>query len=90
VQDDLRNFGAHLTGDAALIVCMGDTLMHLSSLEAVTTLIRAAAVRLQPNGRLVLGFRDLASHELKGAQCFVPVWSEADRIFTYLLDYQPR
>jgi len=88
VQDDLLNFSAHLHADAALIVCMGDTLPHLSSIDAVATLVRTAAARLQRGGRLVLGFRDLASHELIGPARFIPVRSEADQIFTCFLDYR--
>jgi SAM-dependent methyltransferase len=87
VQDDLLNFTSHVDADAALIVCMGDTLPHLTSLDAVTTLVRTAAARLQPGGRLVLGFRDLASQELTGPARFIPVRSEADQIFTCFLDY---
>ncbi len=89
VQDDLLNFGTHFDGEAALIVCMGDTLTHLASVEAVVALICDAAARLSIGGRLVLGFRDLATHELKGAQRFIPVRSESDRIFTCFLDYRP-
>ena len=89
VLDDLLNFGAHLRDDAALIVCMGDTLTHLPSSDAVANLVRSAAARLQSGGRLVLGFRDLASHELTGPTRFIPVRSEADRIFTCFLDYRP-
>jgi SAM-dependent methyltransferase len=87
VRDDLLNFSAHLTTDAALIVCMGDTLTHLPSLDAVTTLVRTAAARLQPGGRLILGFRDLTSHPLTGTARFIPIRSDADRIFTCCLDY---
>jgi SAM-dependent methyltransferase len=87
VQADLLNFTSHVDADAALIVCMGDTLPHLTSLDAVTTLVRTAAARLQPGGRLVLGFRDLASHALTGPARFIPVRSEADQIFTCFLDY---
>lgn len=89
VHDDLLNFGAHLDGEAALIACMGDTLTHLDSVEIVAALIRDAAARLADNGRLVLGFRDLATHELKGPQRFIPVRSEPDRIFTCFLDCRP-
>jgi SAM-dependent methyltransferase len=88
VQDDLLSFANHLNGEAALIVCMGDTLTHLASIETVAALIREAAARLSNGGRLVLGFRDLATHELKGAQRFIPVRSEPDRIFTCFLDYR--
>ena len=87
VRDNLLNFAAHVSGNAALIVCMGDTLTHLPSIDAVTALVRSAASRLRRGGRLVLGFRDLASHTLTGAARFIPVRSEADQIFTCFLDY---
>ena len=87
VRDDLTNFPNHLDVAPALIVCMGDTLTHLPSLETVTQLFRDAARCLAPDGRLILGFRDLATHELKGSQRFIPVRSESDRIFTCFLDY---
>jgi SAM-dependent methyltransferase len=89
VCDNLTNFPNHLAVAPALIVCMGDTLTHLPSLESVTQLFRDAARSLAPGGRLVLGFRDLATHELKGPQRFIPVRNESDRIFTCFLDYQP-
>jgi len=88
VCDDLTNFPNHLPVSPTLIVCMGDTLTHLSSIEVVTQLFRDATRTLAPGGRLVLGFRDLATHELKGSQRFIPVRSEPDQIFTCFLDYQ--
>lgn len=89
VRDDLSNFAAHCATAPALIVCMGDTLPHLPSFEAVAALFREFACTLTPDGRVVLGFRDLATHELKGAQRFIPVRNEPDRLFTCFLDYQP-
>ena len=86
--DDLANFAAHLDAAPALIVCMGDTLTHLPSTDAVVALCREATRTLAPGGRLVLGFRDLATHPLAGAQRFIPVRDEPDRIFTCFLDYQ--
>ncbi len=88
VRDDLANFAAHCDAAPTLIVCMGDTLTHLPSVESVAALFREAAHVLAPGGRIVLGFRDLATHELKGAQRFIPVRSEPDRLFTCFLDYQ--
>ncbi len=89
VRDDLANFAAHCDAAPALIVCMGDTLTHLPSVEAVAAMAYDAARVLAPGGRLVLGFRDLATHELKGTQRFIPVRSELDRIFTCFLEYRP-
>ena len=87
VRDDLLNFPNHLDVAPALIVCMGDTLPHLASLDAIAQLIANAYRALSAGGRLVLTFRDLATHELKGTQRFIPVRSEPDRIFTCALDY---
>jgi SAM-dependent methyltransferase len=89
VCDDLANFPNYFDIAPTLIVCMGDTLTHLPSVESVTQLFRDAARCLAPDGRLILGFRDLATHELKGPQRFIPVRSEPDRIFTCFLNYQP-
>src|SRR5438128_671493 len=50
VRDDLLHFRNHLDADAALIVCMGDTLPHLASREAVTLLFADAARALSPGG----------------------------------------
>ncbi len=89
VCDDLTHFPKHLDAAPTLIVCMGDTLTHLPFLESLTSLFHDAARSLAPGGRLVLGFRDLATHELKGSQRFIPVRSEPDQIFTCFLDYHP-
>ena len=87
VCDDLANFPNHLDVAPQLIVCMGDTLTHLPSLESVIQLVRDSARTLASGGRLVLGFRDLATHELIGPQRFIPIRSDADRLFTCFLDY---
>lgn len=88
VCDDLSNFRNHLDVAPTLIVCMGDTLTHLPSIDAVAQLFADAARALAPNGRIVLTFRDLATNELNGSQRFIPVRSEPDRIFTCFLDYR--
>lgn len=89
VRDDLANFASHCETAPVLIVCMGDTLTHLLSIESIAGLFRDAARALAPGGRIVLGFRDLATHELRGPQRFIPVRSEPDRLFTCFLDYHP-
>jgi len=42
VRDDLLHFPRHLDGNAEVIICMGDTLTHLASVDEVTTLLRQA------------------------------------------------
>lgn len=70
-----------------LIVCMGDTLPHLPSVAAVEAFLEAAHQKLEPGGRFILGFRDL-SVELAGLDRFIPVQSDAQRIFTCFLEYE--
>lgn len=61
---------------ADVVVCMGDTLTHLSGRQEVATLFRSAERILKPGGLFVISFRDLASSELAGLDRFVPVRSE--------------
>lgn len=90
MKDDLRNFPAHLPGHAPqVIVCMGNTLTHLLTLAEVAGTIRDAAGALAPGGVLVLAFRDLFTHELTGPARFIPVRSDAHRVFTCFLEYGP-
>ena len=86
---DLREFRAHYAGQADVIVCMGDTLTHLPSLDAVVRLIRDAAATLAPGGTLVLTFRDYVSRELHGAERFIHVRNDDRRILTCFLEFEP-
>lgn len=86
---DLREFASHVAAPADLVVCMGDTLTHLPDLESVDRLVVSIASTLRPGGRLLLSFRDYCSTELRGTQRFIPVRSDANRIFTCVLEYGP-
>jgi len=87
VQDDILNFSNHVGEAAQVIVCMGDTLTHLESLDAVKTLLRDAARLLLKDGKLVLTFRDYVSAELRSEQRFIPVRADESKIFTCFLEY---
>jgi SAM-dependent methyltransferase len=71
---------------AAVIVCMGDTLTHLSSPDAVRRLFSAVAAALAPGGLFILTWRDLTP-ELTGADRFIPVRADDQRIMTCFLEY---
>lgn len=87
VRGDLRDFAAFAPSPAPeVIVCMGDTLTHLSAVDDIVAVLRDAAAALAPGGRLVLGFRDYTTART-GADRFIPVRSEPDRIFTCFLDF---
>ncbi len=86
---DLCDLARHASTLAPeLIVCAGDTLTHLTSLDQVDHLLRDAATALVAGGHLILTFRDYTTART-GADRFISVRSEADRIFTCFLDYGP-
>jgi SAM-dependent methyltransferase len=87
VQADILGFRKHLAGGAPeVILCMGDTLTHLSDLRAVESLFADAAAAIAPGGAFVLSFRDYTT-PLEGERRFVPVKNDADRILTCFLEY---
>lgn len=86
--DDILNFRGHLSEPAELIVCMGDTLVHLPDFDSVYQLLDDIAESLAPGGRFIYAIRDYIGHEPKGPDRFVPVRASDDRIFTCFLDYR--
>jgi SAM-dependent methyltransferase len=88
IQDDLSDFARHLDGPAGAIVCMGDTLTHLPSVESVRRLFADARAALAASGALVLTYRDL-SRALEETDRFIPVRADDDRILTCFLEYLP-
>jgi SAM-dependent methyltransferase len=75
-------------GEADAIVCMGDTLTHLSSRADVACLFRDAHQALAPDGLFILTFRDL-SVTMTGLDRFIPVRADEERIMTCFLEYEP-
>ena len=87
IQDNMLNFIEHSPAAIEIIVCMGDTLTHLQSLEEVQQLIEDTYSAITRDGILILSFRDM-THELAGLDRFIPVRSDANRIFTCFLEYE--
>ena len=87
VEDNLLNFFEHSPAKAEVIVCMGDTLTHLASQENVSELFSHVYQALEKEGLFILSFRDMTV-ELKGLDRFIPVRSDAKRIFTCFLEYE--
>jgi SAM-dependent methyltransferase len=85
VEADLVDFPEHVSEPADLIVCMGDTLAHLQTHEAVLELFTKVAASVTPYGTFVLTFRDY-TRPPTGTDRFIPVRSDADRIFTCFLE----
>ena len=87
VQDDLMSFKNHLTAPAALILCMGDTLTHLTDRQSVERLIAEVAEMLVHGGSFIVTFRDYST-PLVGPSRFIPVRSDSNRILTCFLEYE--
>jgi hypothetical protein len=86
VKDDLLNFASHLSGEPDVVLCMGDTLTHLSGMSSVTALISSVREHLSQGGRFVITFRDY-TRALEGTNRFIPVKSDETRISTCFLEY---
>ncbi len=85
---DLRDLPAIVqTGQATVIVCMGDTLTHLPEKSDVSTLFRGVFERLRPGGMFVITYRDLTK-ELHGTDRFIPVRSDENKIMTCFLEFE--
>jgi 2-polyprenyl-3-methyl-5-hydroxy-6-metoxy-1,4-benzoquinol methylase len=73
---------------AEIIVCMGDTIAHLESVDQIRLLLERCFNCLLNNGKLVLSFRDYGT-ELVDTQRFIPVKSNSNKILTCFLEYSP-
>lgn len=85
VQADLRDFARHIAAPADLILCMGDTLTHLSTTEEIQLLVRDVAASLRPGGRFMATFRDYRQLP-SGDKRFIPVRSDRHRIHTCFME----
>lgn len=87
VAADLTRFKDHVPSQrqANLILCMGDTLTHLDSVDAVASLANDISSALATGGRFVATFRDYTKLP-EGPGRFIPVRSDATRIHTCFLE----
>jgi SAM-dependent methyltransferase len=87
IQADILRLSEFVSpGTAQVIVCMGDTITHLDSKEAVLELFKSINDTLIPGGTLVLSYRDL-SEELTGTDRFITVNADDERIMTCFLEF---
>ena len=82
---DLTTFGAIIEQPVDTIVCMGDTLPHLSSRDDVSALFSMIATRLRPTGRVAISWRDLSSPP-QGLDRFIPIQADDQRIMVCYLE----
>lgn len=86
VKDKLESFRSYIDDSADLILCMGDTLTHLSELDDVRKLISEVCSALKGGGVFVIALRDYST-ALEGSDRFIPVRSDGQRIFTCFLEF---
>ena len=86
INDDIQSFQQHLSIKPELVLCMGDTITHLEDRASVAELIATVSAELSVGHRFVVSFRDYST-PLKEEQRFIPVRSDANRIFTCFLEY---
>jgi len=84
---DLLDFARYLSAGerADMMLCMGDTLTHLQSREAIAALSKEVAAHLAARGRFVATFRDY-SRLPTGNSRFIPVRADDQRILTCFLE----
>ncbi|KAJ2999153.1 T-complex protein 1 subunit beta [Globomyces sp. JEL0801] len=91
IEGDLVNFPTlkdEVTPDSPnVIICMGDTLTHLDSLETIEGLFRKTFSTLHENGIFLLQFRDL-SRPLVDTDRFIPIRSDERTVFTCFLEWE--
>jgi len=83
---DTSSFAAH--GPFATILCVGDTITHLGSLEEVATLLGDSSRLLTPEGALVLEFRE-QPRDLHGQDAVLTLRADRDRIMQCVLHFEP-
>jgi SAM-dependent methyltransferase len=88
VCDDILNFPDHLPRPADLIVCMGDTLVHLPDRKSVQILISKICQSIKPGGKFIYAIRDYIDYVPEGANRFIPIRASDHQIFTCFLDYK--
>ena len=87
-KSDLRDLAAIVqTGQATVIVCMGDTLTHLPDKSDVSALFRGVFDRLRLGGMFVITYRDLTT-ELHGTDRFIHVRSDDYKIMTCFMEFE--
>ena len=89
VNDDLLQFRAHAPGLLDVVLCAGDTLTHLPSMQVVEQLLTDVAASLTDGGMFAATFRDYVSKTLEGDARFILVRRDENRILTCFLEYGP-
>ena len=80
VHADLLQLRRHCPGPHRVVLCMGDTLTHLASIDAVEQLFDQVAEALAPGGIFVATFRDYSGPVRRGVDRIIPVRQDDQRM----------
>jgi SAM-dependent methyltransferase len=87
VKADLLAFPSYVARPIDVLLCMGDTLTHLPDVPSVLALFAAAAAALSEDGVFLATFRDYMTEPLRGADRFILVRADEERMLTCFLEY---
>jgi phospholipid N-methyltransferase len=87
IEGDLLLFNQFITTKVNVIICMGDTLTHLSSLAEIKELFEKVFQQLESGGLFIVQYRDL-SKPLLNSDRFIPVRSDERTVFTCFLEWE--
>lgn len=79
VVGDIAHLRDLAPGPWAVAVCMGDTLTHLPSKDAVRQMLRDVRAMLEPGATVVIGWRDMSALP-HGLDRFIPVKADEERV----------
>jgi SAM-dependent methyltransferase len=85
IEADISKFSETIQ-DVELCLCMGDTIAHFESKEKLQKFFENIFRSLLTKGKFIISFRDYSS-PLEGANRFIPVKSDDNRILTCFLEY---
>jgi SAM-dependent methyltransferase len=89
VDADILAFPSYVSSPCDVIICLGDTLTHLPTLDAVDALLGEAVASLSEGGMFAVTFRDYTTKALGGNERYILVRRDENRILTCFLEYGP-
>lgn len=86
VESDFITFLRHHSEAYDCVLCLGDTLTHLESVDIVKDLFQSLVDQVSENGRLFLSWRDYQTLPLQNANRFIMVRQDDKSLLTCVLE----
>jgi len=87
VVGDIEHLRDLAPGPWAAVVCMGDTITHLPSKEAVRQMLRDLTPMLEPGASVAISYRDMSVLP-QGLDRFIPVKADEERVAHCFLEHE--